>query len=88
MVGLVWKLFCSLRSCSVIVEFVVCDGGEAMWGPATQTVFFFFQDKARGLFQKKLLQPVVTFKAKTNKTPKRLKEKVETTKMTWVGPAL
>lgn len=41
MVGLVWKLFCSLRSRSVIVEFVVCDGGEALWGPATQMCFFF-----------------------------------------------
>lgn len=84
-----WKLFCCLRSCSVIVEFVVCDGGEAMWGPATQTWCPPPpQDKARGLFQKKLLQPVVTLKAKTNKNPKRLKEKVETTKMTWVGRAL
>lgn len=65
MVGLVWKLFCSLRSRSVIVEFVVCDGGEALWGPATQMCCFFFypQDKARGLFQKKLLQP------KPTKTP-------------------
>lgn len=69
MVGLVWKLFCSLRSRSVIVEFVVCDGVEALWGPATQMCFFSPQDKARGLFQKKLLQPVVTFKAKPTKTP-------------------
>lgn len=69
MVGLVWKLFCSLRSCSVIVEFVVCDGGEAMWGPATQTVFFFFQDKTRGLFQKKLCSLSLLSKPKPTKPP-------------------
>lgn len=28
------------RSRSVIVEFVVCVGGDALWGPATQMCFF------------------------------------------------
>lgn len=70
MVGLVWKLFCSLRSCSVIVEFVVCDGGEAMWGPATQTVFFFFsKTKLEVFFKRNFCSLSLLSKPKPTKPP-------------------
>lgn len=66
LVGLVWKLFYSHGSCSVIFEYVICDGGKAMWGPAHLYVYL-CKAKLEVFFKGKLLQPVVTFKAKNNK---------------------
>lgn len=62
-VGLVWKLFCSLGSRSVIFGYVICDGGKALRGPAHLHVYL-CKAKPEVFFKGKLLQPVVTFKAK------------------------
>lgn len=60
LVGLVWKLFYSLGSCSVIFECVICDGDKAMCGDQPTYVYLckaklevFFKGKlaARRYFQ-------------------------------------
>lgn len=69
LVGLVWKLFCSLGSCSVIFEYIICDGGKAMWGPVHLYVYL-CKAKLEVFFQRETFAARRYFKSQEQQNPK------------------